>query len=70
VDAYGRLECFAEMKEVLELMEEKGCKPDKVTYRTMIKAYSIKGMTSHAKKLRNLLGSVEVTRSPKKKPDF
>jgi hypothetical protein len=27
-------------------------------------------MTSHAKKLRNLLGSVEVTRSPKKKPDF
>ncbi|KAJ6687055.1 ATPASE EXPRESSION PROTEIN 3 [Salix purpurea] len=70
VDAYGRLECFAEMKEVLELMEEKGCKPDKVTYRTMIKAYSIKGMTSYVKELRNRIGSVEVTRFPKKKPDF
>ncbi|CAL1412010.1 unnamed protein product [Linum trigynum] len=70
VDVYGKMGCFAEMKEVLELMEEKGCKPDAITYRTMLKAYKDKGMSSHVKQVLELLRSVEVSRMPRKKPDF
>ncbi|CAN1269513.1 Pentatricopeptide repeat-containing protein At5g48730, chloroplastic [Linum perenne] len=70
VDVYGKLECFVEMKEVIEWMEERGCKADVVTYRTMIKAYRDKGMSSHVKRVQELLRSVEVNRIPKKRPDF
>ncbi|KAH7517549.1 pentatricopeptide repeat-containing protein At5g48730, chloroplastic [Ziziphus jujuba] len=73
VDAYGRLGCFTEMKGVLEMMEQKGCKPDKVTYRTMIKAYTANRMDSHAKELRYLMGSAEIsqiTPLQREKPDF
>uniref|UniRef100_A0A5B6YRA1 Putative Pentatricopeptide repeat-containing protein n=1 Tax=Davidia involucrata TaxID=16924 RepID=A0A5B6YRA1_DAVIN len=70
VDAYGMMGCFAEMKRVLEMMERKGCKPDKITYRTMIKTYSINGMTSHVKELRNLLASMDGTKSEMEKPNF
>ncbi|CAI0561064.1 unnamed protein product [Linum tenue] len=70
VDVYGKMGCFAEMKEVLELMEEKGCKPDAITYRTMLKAYKDRGMSSHVKQVLELLRSVEVSRMPRKKPDF
>uniref|UniRef100_A0A2N9EDI5 Pentacotripeptide-repeat region of PRORP domain-containing protein n=1 Tax=Fagus sylvatica TaxID=28930 RepID=A0A2N9EDI5_FAGSY len=66
VRAYGQ----AEMKGVLDMMEQKGCKPDKITYRTMIKAYSVNGMTSHVKELQNLIGYTQGTRSDMGKPDF
>ncbi|CAA3002372.1 Hypothetical predicted protein [Olea europaea subsp. europaea] len=54
VDAYGMMGCYAKMKGMLEIWRG-GCKPDKITYRTMIKAYSIGGMTSHAKEVQNKL---------------
>ncbi|KAF3950759.1 hypothetical protein ACB098_12G178600 [Castanea mollissima] len=66
VRAYGQ----AEMKGVLDMMEQRGCKPDKITYRTMIKAYSINGMTSHVKELQSLIGYAEGTQSYMGKPDF
>nr|GEW67064.1 hypothetical protein [Tanacetum cinerariifolium] len=43
---------------VLPLMESKGCLPDKITYRTMIKAYNMNGMSNHVKELRLALSSV------------
>ncbi|KAI3968887.1 hypothetical protein MKX01_029037 [Papaver californicum] len=49
VDAYGRLVCLAGMRQVLEMMGNCGCKPDKVTYSTMIKAYTSNGVSSRAK---------------------
>ncbi|KAL0333079.1 UNVERIFIED_CONTAM: Pentatricopeptide repeat-containing protein, chloroplastic [Sesamum calycinum] len=58
VDSYGMMGCFAEMKGVIEMMKRSGCEPDKITYRTMIKAYTISGMTSQAKELQNELASL------------
>ncbi|KAK6163688.1 hypothetical protein DH2020_000552 [Rehmannia glutinosa] len=58
VDAYGMMGCFSEMKGVIEMMKRRGCKPDKITYRTMIKAYMMSGMNSHAKELQNELASL------------
>ncbi|KAI4341596.1 hypothetical protein MLD38_026301 [Melastoma candidum] len=57
VDAFGRTESFVEMKNVLKIMAQRGFKPDTVTYRTMIKAYTISGMTSHAMELEHLIAS-------------
>ena len=68
VDAYGMMECFAEMKGVLEMMERKMCKPDKITYRTMIKPYSHNNMTRRVKELRDVLASLERTSSHLKEP--
>jgi pentatricopeptide repeat protein len=65
-----RLGCLDEMKGVLEIMEQKGCKPDFITYRTMIKAYSSKGMHSHVKELRELLTTVKRPPFERNKPDF
>ncbi|KAE8697319.1 transcription initiation factor TFIID subunit 13-like isoform 1 [Hibiscus syriacus] len=62
--------CFAEMKGVLEMVKQKGCKPDKITYRTMIKSYSIVGMTKHAKELRDIVESAAGTSSRMPKPYF
>lgn len=45
---------FLEMKGVIEIMERKGYTPDKITLRTMMKAYSIKGMGKHVKELRDI----------------
>ncbi|XP_074267540.1 pentatricopeptide repeat-containing protein At5g48730, chloroplastic-like [Silene latifolia] len=55
VDAYGRMERFAEMKEDVEMMKSKGCNPDRVTYKSMIKVYSIAGMSTQAKELQNFV---------------
>ncbi|KAB2636564.1 pentatricopeptide repeat-containing protein [Pyrus ussuriensis x Pyrus communis] len=73
VDAYGRMRGFTEMKEVLEIMEQKGCRPNKVTYTTMIKAFSVNKMIGHLKRLRELMESAEgsqMTLFRKEKPDF
>ncbi|XP_010524686.1 PREDICTED: pentatricopeptide repeat-containing protein At5g48730, chloroplastic [Tarenaya hassleriana] len=70
VDAYGRMEKFAEMKGVLEVMDRKGSKPDKITYKTMMKAYRISGMTSHVKELTALVESTDEGQAGSKKPDF
>ena len=40
------------------MMESKGCEPDKIRYRTMIKAYNMNGMSNHVKELRLMLSSV------------
>lgn len=61
VDAYGMMGCVAEMQNVLEIMERKGCKPDKITYRTMIKAYSMSNMTSRVKEFKAVLASLGST---------
>ncbi|XP_061988067.1 pentatricopeptide repeat-containing protein At5g48730, chloroplastic isoform X2 [Rosa rugosa] len=68
VRAYGK----AEMKGVLEIMEQKGCSPDKITYRTMIKAYSLNNMTGHVKELHELMQSAgsQMAWSQRQKPDF
>ncbi|KAK4409206.1 Pentatricopeptide repeat-containing protein, chloroplastic [Sesamum angolense] len=58
VDSYGMMGCFAEMKGVIAMMKRSGCEPDKITYRTMIKAYTLSGMTSQAKELQNELASL------------
>jgi pentatricopeptide repeat protein len=47
VDAYGRVGCLAEMWDVLDLMKEHRCKPDKVTCTTMIKWFLVKGIDDH-----------------------
>ncbi|GFZ20130.1 hypothetical protein Acr_28g0008350 [Actinidia rufa] len=36
-------------------VETKGFKPDQVTCRTMVKAYTTGGMTNHAKELQEFL---------------
>ena len=39
------------MEEMLQLMKENKCKPEKVIYRTMIQAYIVHGMDEAAKLL-------------------
>lgn len=58
------------MKGVLEIMEQRGCKPDKTTCRTMVKAYSINGMTNHVKETKDLVKLLEETHLGMNKLDF
>lgn len=68
VSAYAKSGDIKIMEEMLELMKEKKCKPDKVTYTTMIQAYTAHGMDEAAKLLEmeverfdnKLLGPISV----------
>lgn len=50
VSAYAKSGDIKIMEEMLQLMKKK-CKPDKVTYTTMIQAYTAHGMDEAAKLL-------------------
>ncbi|CAN1245006.1 Pentatricopeptide repeat-containing protein At3g53170 [Linum grandiflorum] len=45
ISAYGRAGEVEKMEELFKTMAEKNCKPDYVTYATMIQAYNAQGMT-------------------------
>lgn len=56
VDAYARVGCLGEMQGVLDMMEKKKCKPDKVTINTMVRDFVSKGINDQSvQDLRNVL---------------
>lgn len=66
ISAYAKSGDIKIMEEMLQLMKEKRCKPDRITYATMIQAYTAHGMDEAARLLemeaerfdKRLLGSV------------
>uniref|UniRef100_A0A0E0K7W1 Pentacotripeptide-repeat region of PRORP domain-containing protein n=1 Tax=Oryza punctata TaxID=4537 RepID=A0A0E0K7W1_ORYPU len=52
IDAYAKSGDIKIMEEMLQLMKEKKCKPDNVTYTTMIQAYNAHGMDEAANLLK------------------
>ncbi|KAB8089886.1 hypothetical protein EE612_014917, partial [Oryza sativa] len=59
IDAYAKSGDIKIMEEMLQLMKEKKCKPDKVTYTTMIQAYNVHGMDEAANLLKMEVGMVD-----------
>ncbi|CAL4937287.1 unnamed protein product [Urochloa decumbens] len=51
ISAYAKSGDIKIMEEMLQLMKDKKCKPDKVTYATMIQAYTANGMDEAARLL-------------------
>ncbi|XP_021303127.1 pentatricopeptide repeat-containing protein At3g53170 isoform X2 [Sorghum bicolor] len=51
ISAYAKSGDIKIMEEMLQLMKEKKCKPDKITYATMIQAYTAQGMDEAARLL-------------------
>ncbi|KAJ1299121.1 hypothetical protein BS78_01G507300 [Paspalum vaginatum] len=51
ISAYAKSGDIKIMEEMLQLMKEKNCKPDNVTYATMIQAYTAHGMDEAARLL-------------------
>jgi pentatricopeptide repeat protein len=49
ISAYADSGDIKIMEEMLQLMKDKSCKPDKVTYATMIQAYTAHGMDEAAR---------------------
>ncbi|KAG7014506.1 Pentatricopeptide repeat-containing protein, chloroplastic, partial [Cucurbita argyrosperma subsp. argyrosperma] len=71
VKAYGQAgkrDKIDKMKAVLGMMEQRGCKPDKTTYRIMARAYSDGGMANHAREIHDLVSTAEA--SKRTRPDL
>ncbi|KAK3148583.1 hypothetical protein QOZ80_3BG0296830 [Eleusine coracana subsp. coracana] len=52
ISAYANSGDTKIMEEMLQLMKDKNCKPDKVTYATMVQAYTAQGMDEAARLLK------------------
>ncbi|KAL6659948.1 hypothetical protein ACP70R_002070 [Stipagrostis hirtigluma subsp. patula] len=64
INAYGRSGDIKIMEEMLQLMKDKKCKPDKVTYATMIQAYAAHGMDEAARLLEMETGRFDKLPGP------
>ncbi|KAJ3670487.1 hypothetical protein LUZ60_010811 [Juncus effusus] len=60
INAYGKNGDIKIMEEMFELMKEKNCKPDKITYETMIRVYNSCDMIFEAKILESKLVENEI----------
>lgn len=59
INAYGQAGDLDKMCELFLAMKEKKCKPDKITYTTMIQAYNSNHMAEAAKVLENEMVTAE-----------
>lgn len=53
ISAYGRVGDIDKMNELFLLMKEYNCKPDSITFATMIRAYKAKGMAEAAQDIES-----------------
>lgn len=59
ISAYGQAGEVKIMEEMFLLMKEKNCKPDYITFATMIQAYNALGMDEAARELETKLHKIE-----------
>ncbi|XP_074573297.1 uncharacterized protein LOC141829670 [Curcuma longa] len=59
IAAYGQARELKIMEEMFALMKEKHCAPDRVTFATMIRAYSDMGMHEDSNKLKDQMHALE-----------
>lgn len=60
ISAYAKSGDIKIMEEMLQLMKDKNCKPDKVTYATMMQAYTAHGMDESARLLEMEAGGFDI----------